>query len=147
MTYNRCVGTRYCLNNCPYKVRRFNFLNYHTETRSPMEMAFNPDVTVRMRGVMEKCTFCVQRLHEAKWKARDDGRQRINDGEAITACQEACPAGAIIFGDVNDPKSKVSAAKKNDRGFRVLAELNVRPSVTYLAKVQNSASHTTTNHS
>lgn len=147
MTYNRCVGTRYCLNNCPYKVRRFNFLNYNTETRSPMEMAFNPDVTVRMRGVMEKCTFCVQRLHEAKWKARDDGRQRINDGEAITACQEACPAGAIIFGDVNDPKSKVSAAKKNDRGFRVLAELNVRPSVTYLAKVQNSASHTTTNHS
>jgi len=147
MTYNRCVGTRYCSNNCPYKVRRFNFLNYNTETRSPLELAFNPDVTVRMRGVMEKCTFCVQRLHEAKWKARDDGRQRINDGEAITACQEACPAGAIIFGDANDPKSKISEAKQNDRGFRVLAELNVRPAVTYLAKVQNTASHTTTNHS
>lgn len=137
MTYNRCVGTRYCLNNCPYKVRRFNFLNYQKEERSPLDLVFNPDVTVRMRGVMEKCTFCVQRLHEAKWHARDAGRARVNDGEAITACQEACPAGAIIFGDTNDPNSRVSKARMGERGFRVLSDLNVRPQVTYLAKVRN----------
>lgn len=136
MTYNRCVGTRYCLNNCPYKVRRFNFLNYNTETRSPAELAYNPEVTMRMRGVMEKCTFCVQRLHEAKWHAKDAGRSRVLDGEAVTACQEACPAGSIIFGDLNDPKSQVAMARNNERGFHVLAELNVRPSVTYLAKVR-----------
>ncbi|NQW30073.1 MAG: 4Fe-4S dicluster domain-containing protein [Ignavibacteria bacterium] len=138
MTYNRCVGTRYCLNNCAYKVRRFNFLNYDTDKRAPLDMVFNPDVTVRMRGIMEKCTFCVQRLHEAKWHAQDDGRARINDGEAITACQEACPAGAIIFGDMNDKDSRVSKARMGDRGFRVLSELNVRPSITYLAKVRNA---------
>lgn len=137
MTYNRCVGTRYCLNNCPYKVRRFNFLNYNTDTRSPLDLAFNPDVTVRMRGIMEKCTFCVQRLHEAKWHARDAGRARVLDGEARTACQEACPAGAIIFGDTNDKNSRVSKARNSERGFRVLAELNVRPQVTYLARVSS----------
>jgi molybdopterin-containing oxidoreductase family iron-sulfur binding subunit len=125
------------LNNCPYKVRRFNFLNYQKEERSPLDLVFNPDVTVRMRGVMEKCTFCVQRLHEAKWHARDAGRARVNDGEAITACQEACPAGAIIFGDTNDPNSRVSKARMGERGFRVLSDLNVRPQVTYLAKVRN----------
>jgi len=146
MTYNRCVGTRYCLNNCPYKVRRFNFLNYNKEVPSPMDLVFNPDVTVRMRGVMEKCTFCVQRLHEAKWHARDAGRSRIKDGEAITACQEACPAGAIIFGDTNDPESRVSKARYNERGFRVLSELNVRPQVTYLAKVRNVAGRTQSAH-
>lgn len=138
MVYNRCVGTRYCLNNCPYKVRRFNFLDYNDVLKRPADLAFNPDITVRMRGVMEKCTFCVQRLHEAKWHARDEGRARINDGEAITACQEACPAGAIIFGDTNDPKSLVSQAREHDRGFKVLSELNVRPQVTYLAKVRNT---------
>lgn len=137
MTYNRCVGTRYCLNNCPYKVRRFNFLDYNDNLKSPTDLVFNPDITMRMRGVMEKCTFCVQRLHEAKWHARDAGRARVNDGEAVTACQEACPAGAIIFGDVNDPNSAVSQARKSERGFQVLAELNVRPQVTYLAKVRN----------
>ena len=138
MTYNRCVGTRYCLNNCPYKVRRFNFLAYNEERKeSPLDLVFNPDVTVRSRGVMEKCTFCVQRLHHAKWEARDAGRARIHDGEAVTACQEACPAGAIIFGDTNDPNSRVSKARYNERGFRVLSELNVRPQVTYLAKVRN----------
>ncbi len=146
MTYNRCVGTRYCLNNCPYKVRRFNFLNYNKEVPSPMDLVFNPDVTVRMRGVMEKCTFCVQRLHEAKWHARDEGRARVKDGEAVTACQEACPAGAIIFGDTNDPESRVSKARYGERGFRVLSELNVRPQVTYLAKVRNVAGRTESAH-
>ncbi len=136
MTYNRCVGTRYCLNNCPYKVRRFNFLNYKDE-RQPLDLVFNPEVSGRMRGIMEKCTFCVQRLHEAKWHARDAGRARVLDGEAITACQEACPAGAIIFGDANDPSSKVAQARKSERSFHVLAEINTRPSVTYLAKVIN----------
>lgn len=138
MVYNRCVGTRYCLNNCPYKVRRFNFLDYNDVLKQPADLAFNPDITVRMRGVMEKCTFCVQRLHEAKWHARDQGRARINDGEAITACQEACPAGAIIFGDTNDPNSMVSQARQHERGFKVLSDLNVRPQVTYLAKVRNT---------
>ncbi len=139
MTYNRCVGTRYCLNNCPYKVRRFNFLNYaKADERKPLDLVFNPEVTNRFRGVMEKCTFCVQRLHEAKWNARDNGRSRVLDGEAVTACQEACPAGAIIFGDMNDSKSRVSMTQKDDRGFRVLSDINVRPSVTYLAKVVNA---------
>jgi Fe-S-cluster-containing dehydrogenase component len=136
MTYNRCVGTRYCLNNCPYKVRRFNFLNYKDE-RQPLDLVFNPEVSGRMRGIMEKCTFCVQRLHEAKWHARDEGRARVKDGEAITACQEACPAGAIIFGDANDAASRISVARKSERSFHVLAETNTRPSVTYLAKVIN----------
>jgi len=138
MTYNRCVGTRYCLNNCPYKVRRFNFLNYNGDLQQPKDLVFNPDVSQRMRGVMEKCTFCVQRLHEAKWHARDNGRARVLDGEAVTACQEACPAGAIVFGDMNDPKSRVSVNRQSERGFRVLSDLNVRPSVTYLAKVINA---------
>lgn len=143
MTYNRCVGTRYCLNNCPYKVRRFNFLNYTKENeQQPLDLVQNPEVTVRFRGVMEKCTFCVQRLHEAKWHARDNGHARVADGDAVTACQEACPASAIIFGDMNDPKSRVSVAKQSERGFRVLSDINVRPSVTYLAKVVNApASH------
>ena len=143
MTYNRCVGTRYCLNNCPYKVRRFNFLAYNEGQESPLDLLFNPDVTKRSRGVMEKCTFCVQRLNEAKWTAKDAGRARVKDGEAVTACQEACPAGAIIFGDTNDPESRVSKARYNERGFRVLEELNVRPQVTYLAKVRNAEKSTT----
>ena len=143
MTYNRCVGTRYCLNNCPYKVRRFNFLNYKDE-RQPLDLVFNPEVSGRMRGIMEKCTFCVQRLHEAKWHARDNGRSQVLDGEAVTACQEACPAGAIIFGNTNDKTSVVAREKnrvavdgKKDRGFRVLDEINTRPAITYLAKVVN----------
>ncbi|MFM8456753.1 MAG: 4Fe-4S dicluster domain-containing protein, partial [Ignavibacteria bacterium] len=150
MTYNRCVGTRYCLNNCPYKVRRFNFLNWHKDKKTPLDMAFNPDVTVRMRGVMEKCTFCVQRLNEAKMHAKDQGHARVQDGDVVTACQQACPAGAILFGNVNDPKSAVAKAAHISRGnhkqeykekngaYKVLSELNVRPSVTYLVKVRNT---------
>lgn len=140
MTYNRCVGTRYCLNNCPYKVRRFNFLDYRERlqgSRTPMEYVFNPDVTIRVRGVMEKCTFCVQRINQAKYEAKDKGFSRVPDGDLVTACQEACPASAITFGNMNDPKSAVSVLMQNQRSFRVLEELNVRPSVTYLAKVRN----------
>ena len=124
-------------------MRRFNFLNYTKENeQQPLDLVQNPEVTVRFRGVMEKCTFCVQRLHEAKWHARDNGHARVADGDAVTACQEACPASAIIFGDMNDPKSRVSVAKQSERGFRVLSDINVRPSVTYLAKVVNApASH------
>jgi molybdopterin-containing oxidoreductase family iron-sulfur binding subunit len=140
MTYNRCVGTRYCLNNCPYKVRRFNFLNWHKNDKSPLDLVFNPEVTVRMRGIMEKCTFCVQRINEGKFHAKDHGRARVLDGEIITACQQACPAGAIIFGDMNDKSSRVYQSKNtDDRKFRVLEELNVRPSITYHGKVRNKA--------
>ncbi len=137
MTYNRCVGTRYCLNNCPYKVRRYNFLNYHEDERSPIEMAFNPDVTVRMRGIMEKCTFCIQRITQAKFHAKDQGRSRVLDGEVVTACEQACPANAILFGDTNNPESRVSKARKDERGYLLLEDLNVRPQVTYLAKVRS----------
>ncbi|GAB1430248.1 TAT-variant-translocated molybdopterin oxidoreductase [Ignavibacteria bacterium] len=137
MTYNRCVGTKYCLNNCPYKVRRFNWFNYHKKHVEPANMLYNPDVTMRMRGVMEKCTFCVQRINHGKYHAKDQGRSRVKDGEVTTACQQACPAGAIIFGDVNDKTSKVVESRKTVRGYRVLEELNVRPSVTYLEKVRN----------
>lgn len=139
MTYNRCVGTRYCLNNCPYKVRRYNFLDYHTLERTPVEMVFNPDVTMRMRGVMEKCTFCVQRINRAKNYAKDQGRARVKDGEVVAACQQACPAGAIVFGDTNDETSQVSQSRRDERGFLVLEDLNVRPQITYLAKVRNNS--------
>jgi len=136
--YNRCVGTRYCLNNCPYKVRRFNFLAYtkHAIHDPVQELLFNPQVTVRSRGVMEKCTFCVQRINAAKFAAENETRE-VRDGEVRTACQQACPARAIHFGDVNDPKSEIARKRASDLAYFVLEELNVRPNVSYLARVRN----------
>jgi len=136
MVYNRCVGTRYCSNNCPYKVRRFNFLRYIEPrlTDPVQELAFNPQVTVRSVGVMEKCTFCVQRINEARFAALNRGETRV---ELKTACQQACPAGAIVFGDVNDPASPVAALRSSGRAFLVLEELNTKPNVAYLARVRN----------
>jgi molybdopterin-containing oxidoreductase family iron-sulfur binding subunit len=134
--YNRCVGTRYCENNCPYKVRRFNWFEYSHD--DPIaNLALNPDVTVRSRGVMEKCTFCVQRIEEVKIRARNEGRP-INDNEIQPACQQSCPANAIIFGDLIDLKSRVAQLKKSGRNYTLLDELNLRPALSYLAKVRNS---------
>lgn len=135
--YNRCVGTRYCANNCPYKVRRFNYFEYSKQYVEPLNLVLNPDVVVRSRGVMEKCTFCVQRIKEGKGVAKDHGRERVIDGEILTACQQSCPTEAITFGDMNDPASRVAQLRKSPRGFSVLAELNTRPNVTYLTKVRN----------
>jgi molybdopterin-containing oxidoreductase family iron-sulfur binding subunit len=133
--YNRCVGTRYCANNCPYKARRFNWFNYARNDQL-QNLVLNPDVTVRTRGVMEKCTFCVQRLQEAKIEAKARG-MRVEDGVAQTACQQSCPAKAIYFGDLNDASSQASRMMKDPRRYRVLSELNVKPSVGYLTVVRN----------
>lgn len=137
MAYNRCVGTRYCANNCPYKVRRFNFLNYHKHEESPMNMVYNPEVTVRMRGIMEKCTYCVQRIQEKRILAKSENRRELKDGEVVTACQQTCPAEAIVFGNINDPNSRVAQLKKNNRNYALLAELNTKPRTSFLAKVRN----------
>ena len=135
--YNRCVGTRYCANNCPYKVRYFNWYKYNDRAwPDPLNLQLNPDVTVRARGVMEKCTFCIQRIRGAQNQARLEGRS-IKDGEFTTACAQACPSDAIVFGNVNDPESRVRQLKEDRRGYHVLEDVNTRPAVTYLAKVLN----------
>jgi len=133
--YNRCVGTRYCANNCPYKVRRFNWFDYPHEDRL-QNMALNPDVTIRSRGVMEKCSLCVQRIQAGKAAAKRDGRV-LADGDVQTACQQSCPTRAIVFGDANDPKSAVSKLLASRRAYPVLPELNVKPAVRYLGLVRN----------
>ncbi|MBK9155878.1 MAG: TAT-variant-translocated molybdopterin oxidoreductase [Chloracidobacterium sp.] len=136
MVYNRCVGTRYCSNNCPYKVRRFNFLLYQDWDTPQYKLMRNPEVSIRSRGVMEKCTYCTQRISAARIEAQKDDRP-IADGEILTACQAACPTGAIIFGDLNDPLSKVAKAKEDHRNYNLLNELNTQPRTTYLAGLKN----------
>ncbi len=159
MVYNRCIGTRYCSNNCPYKVRRFNYFDYHSkdargaakpwlgmpDAQQPnvvdqiKRMVYNPDVTVRMRGVMEKCNYCTQRITAAKIERRNRGEQ-VEDGDVMTACQQACPTQAIVFGNLNDENSRVRKLQASHRAYGVLEELNVRPRTKYLARIRNPLS-------
>jgi molybdopterin-containing oxidoreductase family iron-sulfur binding subunit len=162
MTYNRCIGTRYCANNCPYKVRRFNWFKYHDNDKFAQvnpsmntdlgRMVLNPDVTVRSRGVMEKCSFCVQRIQSGKLTAKRE-RRKVKDGEIVTACEASCTSGAIVFGDMNDSESRISKLLQvtrdekrpnssdkhigNPRAYRVLEEIGVKPNIFYLTKIKN----------
>jgi molybdopterin-containing oxidoreductase family iron-sulfur binding subunit len=143
MAYNRCVGTRYCANNCPYKVRRFNWFKYRENDQFDFymnndlgRMVINPDVTVRSRGVMEKCSFCIQRIQAGKLQAKLENR-KVKDGDVKTACQQSCPADAIIFGDVNDKNSEIAKLFKNERSYVLLEEYDVQPSVSYMTKIRN----------
>ncbi len=153
MTYNRCIGTKYCGNNCPYKVRRFNWFRYNDNDNFDYhfnndlgKMVINPDVTVRTRGVMEKCSFCVQNIQAAKLTAKRENRQ-LKDGDVKTACSRSCPAGAIVFGDMNDPQSEISKLYKNERAYHVLEELDTKPSVVYMTRIRNVETQKTTTHS
>lgn len=141
MAYNRCVGTRYCANNCPYKVRRFNFLDWRGDVEEVAKLKYNPDVTLRSRGVMEKCTYCVQRIRGAqrteKLKNPNQGSDHVADGKVVTACQQVCPADAIVFGDITDAKSRVAQAKLSPRNYAMLGEINTKPRTTYLARITN----------
>jgi len=130
--YNRCIGTRFCSQNCPYKVRRFNWFDW--EWPAPLDMQLNPDVTVRSKGVMEKCSFCVQRIKEAHGAAKDENR-RIRDGEVSPACVQTCPTGALVFGDLKDKKNRVRKLTEDPRAYQVMGYLNTKPAVIYLKKV------------
>jgi molybdopterin-containing oxidoreductase family iron-sulfur binding subunit len=137
MVYNRCVGTRFCSNNCPYKVRRFNWFDYNRDKPETLRMMMNPDVTVRARGVMEKCTYCVQRIREVEIHARAEGRP-IEDGEVRTACEQACPSKAIVFGDIADARSRVARLREDPRAYALLNDLGTLPRTRYLARVKSS---------